>query len=179
MRISLILLACVLFAGPRTWGTDEPSAMNPNPRGFDSTVRGRAFGHRYSSQPHRSDSPLAEVPRWTDDASEPPISVREAIVIAGRKVDELVEVPDGYTRHVNYAWLRHWRNGSFPQGAWYWVVQFEWLRSDGQGPPRPVHQLSILVLMNGQAVTPRKQRLPPDESDLRADTIPEREADEP
>jgi len=119
MRIWLILLACVLVVTPRIGADDERSAMNPNPRGFDPSVGGAAFGHRYSTTLHTNPARLLAVPRWTDEASEPPVSVREAIVIAGRKVDEFLEVPDGYTRHVNHVWLRHWRNSLFPQGAWY------------------------------------------------------------
>lgn len=96
-------------------------------------------------------------PKWDDDAENPPLSARKAILLTSR-IRDLVASKFDYDEH-EFKWKL--RSASLQQSeheTWFWLVSYE---AEGKlidlaGNDRP-HRMDLIVLMNGIVVPPKVQ----------------------
>ena len=90
---------------------------------------------------------VERTPAWKESDSNPPLSAREAMQLADKLKDTLLDDTRGERRARVAMELRR-----ATEDHWYWLARYE-LEPDAWSGPLP--DLIILVLMDGTVVTPR------------------------
>lgn len=170
MRIFIALFfACQLIVVPDGGAVEPKKAFSPFPDGYYSSTAGAAFGQSYVNLHFSNPSLYVGLPEWNDEESEPPLSVREAIVIAERTIKDVVEVPENYSHYLRSATLRYFQRPSIPDGVWYWQVAFDWWTPEElqESSPRmrrrtPMPSVRVVVLMNGEVNFQKRVERPDD-----------------
>jgi hypothetical protein len=109
---------------------------------FPSYVFGKLYVSRIPGEV------LEKAPDWQDDQENPPLSARKALKLAASMRDSVVKEPSAKLEMFGTTLLQIGKK-------WAWLVRFS---PDGQmqGDIPPADQLTIIVLMDGTAIEPKK-----------------------
>lgn len=102
-----------------------------------------AFGKTYVTK-LTADAVLS-TPEWDEIDENPPASARSALRAARKMRDSVVKTPDGFS----------WDRGALilmqPNEYCFWLVRF---KAQGEDDIFAMHHLTVIVLMDGTAITP-------------------------
>lgn len=90
-------------------------------------------------------------PKWTGDRPNPPLSTAEAIRLATKKLNGLVQDTDEFYWGLVSASVVPWR---YQDGYWYWQITFERHVKRGGSSGWPP-EIRLVVLMDGTVVEPQ------------------------
>ena len=107
-------------------------------------LTGHAFEKSYIVSFSSDD--LKKTPAWDPSADNPPLSARKALKLA---IDYRKTLIPG---HADLEWHLEYLGLCQTGGRWYWLAHFEGFPKNGPGT---LHDLYVVVLMDGTIVKPR------------------------